>query len=93
VVEMSDNISKIIIKGVTVEGAKFRPSDWASRLTNAVAKPGRGGRIQYHPKVKMAMIEGVNCVVIDASMKEEEPMLFAFLTNFAKSNNLQVDEK
>jgi len=88
---MSEQAKKIIIKGVTQEGGKFRPSDWATRLTNAVSKPGRGGRLIYNPKVKMAIIEGINCVVIDPSLESEEPMLYAFLINFATSNNLRVD--
>ena len=89
--KMSEQAKKIVIKGVTQEGGKFRPSDWATRLTNAVSKPGRGGRLIYNPKVKMAMIEGINCVVIDPSLESEEPMLYAFLINFATSNNLQIE--
>lgn len=88
---MSEQAKKIVIKGVTREGGKFRPSDWATRLTNAVSKPGRGGRLIYNPKVKMAMIEGINCVVIDPSLESEEPMLYAFLIDFATSNNLQIE--
>jgi len=90
---MSEQVKKIIIRGVTQEGGKFRPSDWATRLTNAVSKPGRGGRLIYHPKVKMAMIDGINCVVIDGMLEEEDPMIYTFLINFATSNNLQVDEQ
>ncbi len=89
--KMSEQAKKIVIKGVTQEGGKFRPSDWATRLTNAVSKPGRGGRLIYNPKVKMAIIDGINCVVIDPSLESEEAMLYAFLINFATSNNLQVD--
>jgi len=89
--KMIDQEKKIVIKGVTQEGAKFRPSDWATRLTNAVSKPGRGGRLIYNPKVKMALIDGINCVVIDPSLESEEPMLYAFLINFATTNNLQVE--
>ncbi len=88
---MSEQAKKIVIKGVTQEGGKFRPSDWATRLTNAVSKPGRGGRLIYNPKVKMAIINDINCVVIDPSLESDEPMLYAFLINFATSNKLQVD--
>lgn len=90
---MSEQAKKIIIRGVTQEGGKFRPSDWATRLTNAVSKPGRGGRLVYHPKVTMAMIDGINCVVVDASLEQDDPMIYAFLINFATNNNLQVDEQ
>ncbi|SCZ61173.1 DUF3579 domain-containing protein [Thiohalomonas denitrificans] len=89
---MSEQTGKIIIKGVTRDGRKFRPSDWAQRLTTAVARPGPKGRVRFHPKVAMTTKDGVNCVVIDRSLEEEDPMLFEFLTNFADFNNLDVEE-
>lgn len=86
-------VSKIIIKGVTVDGRRFRPSDWAQRLTTAISTIGPDRRVHYHPKVNMAMIDDVNCVVIDASLEDEEPVTFNFLINFAKSNNLETVEE
>jgi len=84
---------RIIIKGITTDGRKFRPSDWAQRLTTAVATPGPGRRIRFHPKVKMATIEGVNAVVIDADLAEEEPLLYEFLLGFARNNALQIAQE
>lgn len=82
----------LIIKGVTRDGRKFRPSDWAQRLTTAVATQTRGRRIRFHPRVRMAAVDGVNAVVVDLSLKDEDPLLFEFLVNFAKENNLQIEE-
>lgn len=82
----------LIIKGITRDGRKFRPSDWAQRLTTAVATHTRGRRIRFHPKVRMAAVEGVNAVVVELSLKEEDPLLFEFLVNFARGNNLQIEE-
>lgn len=84
---------KIIIKGVTQDGRKFRPSDWAQRLTNAIASYGPGRRVRNHPKVYLATMEGVDCVVLDASLENDEPMLYGFLINFARSNHLQMMER
>ncbi len=81
---------KVIIQGITLDGGKFRPSDWAERLCGAVASYGPGRRIIFHPNVKLASIEGVKCVVIDASLEEDEEMLFDFLTDFAEENRLQI---
>jgi hypothetical protein len=81
---------KIIIKGLTKDGKKFRPSDWAERLTSAVATYGRGRRVVFHPKVRMATIEGVSCVLVDADLEQTDPMLFGFLMNFGEGNNLQI---
>ncbi len=89
---MNEQTGKIIIKGVTRDGRKFRPSDWAQRLTTAVARSGPKGRVRFHPKVAMATMDGINCVVVDRSLEMEDPMLFEFLTNFARFNNLEIEE-
>jgi len=81
---------KVIIQGITEKGGKFRPSDWAERLCGAVATYGPGRRIIFHPNVKLAAIEGVKCVVIDAALEESDEMLFEFLTDFAAENKLQI---
>lgn len=85
--------NRIIIKGVTAQGRRFRPSDWAQRLTTAVGHIGPDRRIRFHPKVKMAHIEGINCVVIDPTLTEEDPMLFEFLIGFARENDLEISEE
>ncbi len=88
---MAISDGKIVIKGVTKDGRKFRPSDWAQRLATAVGIPGKDRRIRYHPKVKVATIDGINCVLVDRSLEESEPMLYAFLIEFANSNNLEIE--
>lgn len=90
---MSTHQNKLILVGMTTDGHKFRPSDWAQRLATAVGTPGPGRRIRYHPKVKIAMIEGLNCVLIEKTLEKEEPMLFSFLVDFAKNNNLEIRNK
>jgi hypothetical protein len=82
---------KVIIRGLTQDGGKFRPSDWAERLCGAVASYGPGRRIIFHPNVKLASIEGVKCVVIDAELEHEDEMLFDFLIEFADDNKLQTE--
>jgi len=81
---------KVIIQGLTQSGGKFRPSDWAERLCGSVATYGPGRRIIFHPNVRLASIEGVKCVVIDASLEEDDEMLFEFLIDFADENKLVV---
>jgi hypothetical protein len=82
----------IVIKGVTRGGRPFRPADWAQRLATAVGRPGADRRVLFHPQVHMAMREGVSCVIVDARLKDLEPRLFAFLLNFAESNELQIEK-
>ena len=84
-------MEKVIIRGLTQDGGKFRPSDWAERLCGAVATYGPGRRIIFHPNVQLASIDGVKCVVIDAELEQSDEMLFEFLIDFAEENNLQTD--
>lgn len=89
---MIDTTNKIVIKGVTTDGRKFRPSDWAQRLATAVGTLTPGRRIKYHPKVHISLIDGVNCVIVSNELKDEEPMLYAFLIEFAESNHLDIQK-
>ncbi len=81
---------QVIIQGITIDGRKFRPSDWAERLCSAIATYGRGGRATFHPHVALASIDGIKCVVIEKALKEEDEMLYNFLIDFAEDNALQV---
>ena len=38
------------------------------------------------------MINGVRCVVVNAELRELEPMAWDFAMNFAKDNGLQMAE-
>jgi hypothetical protein len=81
---------KIIIQGLTVSGKKFRPSDWAERLCGAVASYDKNRRITFHPCVSLATMDSIKCVVVDASLEQDEDMLYGFLVDFANENNLNI---
>ena len=82
---------KVIIRGLTEDGNKFRPSDWAERLCGAVASYGPGRRIIFHPNVRLASLDGIRCVVIDSVLEDDDEMLFEFLMDFARDNKLQIE--
>ncbi len=82
---------KIVIKGLTVDGKRFRPSDWAQRLATAVGTISASRRIVFHPKVSIAMVDDFNCVVVDADLEQEEPLIFEFLMKFASENKLAME--
>jgi hypothetical protein len=89
---MDVNASKLIILGQTTDGQKFRPSDWAERLSGSVARHGPGRRIIYHPSVKVVMRNGIKCVSVDRLLEEESPQLYQFILNFANENHLKIEE-
>jgi hypothetical protein len=87
---MSSRTDEFLIRGVTLAGRLFRPSDWAERLCGVMSAFGSDGRMQYSPYVYPVTSDGVKCVVVDARLREIEPMAHNFLLNFARDNELEV---
>ncbi|OGA39346.1 MAG: hypothetical protein A3G28_08070 [Betaproteobacteria bacterium RIFCSPLOWO2_12_FULL_68_19] len=83
-------VVEFVIRGVTLDGKPFRPSDWAERLCGVMAAFGGDHRMQYSPFVHPVTAAGVRCVVVDVRLEELEPMAYRFLVSFAKDNELQV---
>jgi hypothetical protein len=87
--------ARFVIIGQTVAGTAFRPSDWAERLAGVMAafRPKKGGQqhLTYSPYVLPSMYGGHRCVIVDARLREVEPMAFKFLVNFAKDNGLRTE--
>lgn len=82
--------SKIIIEGVTKEGTKFRPSDWAERMSGNLAT-FRNNRILYSPLLQPKVnTEGYKCVVLDPALKESNPTLYNAILSFARKNKLSI---
>ena len=87
-------IKKIYIRGMTADGRKFRPSNWAERLYYAVATYGPNRTVTFNPLVTLKVEpDRVNCVVVDIKLQDEEPMLFDFLIGFARDNNLVMQDQ
>lgn len=86
-------IKKILIKGVTKDGNKFRPSDWAERLYYALATYGPNKKLIFNPMVNLKQGDNFKCFVIKPDLQEKEPMTFDFLIDFARSNNLLITDQ
>lgn len=85
------NIKRISIRGITTDGRKFRPSNWAERLYYAVATYGPNRTVTFNPLVTLKVeADRINCVVVDIKLQDEEPMLFDFLIGFARDNKLEM---
>ena len=91
---------KVFIQGQTQDGKVFRPSDWAERLAGAMScfRPEGGGGggpaafIGYSPYCVPRFIGAVKGVIVSRELREMEPMAWDFVMNFARDNNLVVDE-
>jgi len=90
---MKQDIVSFIIMGVTVEGRKFRPSDWADRLCGIMSVFGADNRMTYSPYVRPACnLHGDRIVVVDRRLYDMEPLAYRFLRNFASDNQLQTEK-
>jgi hypothetical protein len=89
---------EFFILGLTREGQPFRPSDWAERLCGVLSpyRPeGAGGQhahLGYSPYCRPSVLDGIKCVIVDARLRDLEPMAWDFALEFARDNELQAFE-
>lgn len=86
-------MNKIIIEGVTHSGRKFRPSDWAERMSGALSTFGRDHRIHYSPMLQPLTINGIKCIALDPRLKDMHPEMFAYIMGWAHNNDLKIIEE
>ena len=70
---------------------------WADRLCGVMShfRPGGpqpGSHLTYSPWCVPTVVGGIKCVVVNAQLRDAEPMAWDFVINFAKDNDLQVVE-
>ncbi|AOB33773.1 hypothetical protein AKI39_15730 [Bordetella sp. H567] len=91
-------VRQLVILGVTEEGQRFRPSDWAERLAGVMAQfrpPGSApaSPLYYSPYVLPVIVDGHRSVVVDERLRELEPLAWKFVMDFAKDNRLKTEER
>ena len=82
--------TSFIIIGVTLDGRRFRPSDWAERLCGVLSAFGAEKRMIYSPYVSPGHSNDEKAVFVDGKLYEVEPMAYRFILNFAQDNDLQI---
>lgn len=84
------NRKTIVIEGVTHQGTKFRPSDWAQRMSCSLAS-FKNSRIRYSPLLQPGINSlGNACVLVDPQLKETSPQIYQLVLDFARSNHLKI---
>lgn len=83
---------KYIIEGYTVEGRKFRPSDWIDRVASMMASYGQSQRLVYSDLMHPELYNGEKCLMIDTELEVKNPAMFEYVMHFASSNNLKVSK-
>ncbi len=85
-------VQTIIIQGITEEGRKFRPSDWAERMGGMLSTFGKDHRIHYSPMLRPISLDGVKCLAVDPALERENPLVFNQVMDFARRNQLKIVE-
>jgi len=88
--EQHENNQTLIIQGMTKDGRKFRPSDWAERMSGILSTFGDDHRIHYSPKLRPISVDGVKCIALDENLKQSNPAVFNQILDFAERNNLTI---
>lgn len=83
---------RLIIEGVNEDDIRFRPSDWAERLSSLLASFGPDHRLHYSAAVHPCMIDGRKCLVLATGLRENNPQAYEFIVKFARDNKLRIHE-
>ena len=78
----------VLIKGETVDGKKFRPSDWCDRLHSTLRALDADEYEECVEHVHLVNSDKGRGILVDSVLEEVNPVLFRFFMNFVKSNNL-----
>lgn len=81
---------RYIIEGYTEDGRKFRPSDWIDRIASMMASYGTAHRLVFSDLLHPELYNGQKCLIINERLAEENPSMFEYVMNFAKSNKLRM---
>lgn len=82
-------INRIVIEGITEKGQKFRPSDWAERMSGKLST-FHNHRIYYSPLLYPIVKDGNKCILLDERLRESNPNLYQSILDFATENQLRI---
>jgi len=80
-----------LIQGVNEEGKRFRPSDWAERISGLMASFD-GGRLRYSALLYPLVINGIKCVHLDERLQSTAPTIHQQVMEFVSNNQLNLLE-
>ena len=80
----------LVIAGVMENGKKFRPSDWAERLSATLASFDVDHRLRYSQGVQPCIIDGEPCLVVARWLESTDRIAYDYVMEFAKANHLRI---
>lgn len=88
--KMLNSLDLMVIESFRTDGQRFRPSDWIERLSSVLASFGPDHRLHYSKKVRPKIIDGEKCLVVDKSLKDEDPAAYEYICKFVETNGLKT---
>ena len=82
-------LDELIIEGITIDGHKFRPSDWVDRLCGMLAVFDQQ-KVSYSPYLRPMVYQNMNCVAVKKELRDTIPSVFDFIMQFAADNDLLI---
>lgn len=85
----------ILIKGVSHDGRKFRPSDWVDRLMGSISVYAKQETEQHDEIIEclcMTERDGFRGIVLDERIAELAPQIHNFVIGFANNNGLVIEK-
>jgi len=87
---MENQAQKLVIESVRVDGKRFRPSDWIERISANMGSFGADHRLHYSKSVQPCVVDGEKCLMVDESLKTEDPTAYEYIMAFARNNALKT---
>ncbi|MGM0593822.1 MAG: DUF3579 domain-containing protein [Pseudomonadota bacterium] len=81
-----------LIRSVKQDGERFRPSDWAERISAGVARFSADRRLRYDAQVRPRLKNGEKCLYVDGGLAKRDPALFDYIKAFVAGNALRVEK-
>ncbi len=83
---------KFLIKGITLEGKTFRPSDWIDRLCSLAADFNHNHRLVFSSHLYPVMVENKRCLLVNEELSQHFPDMYKHVMNFVALNRLTCVE-
>lgn len=80
----------LVIEGITENGDRFRPSDWAERLASLAARYDKSRRLRFSTSLRPIREQEFKALKVDRSLAESAPCVWAQVMRFAEKNRLRI---
>ncbi len=82
--------SSLIVRGVTEDGRKLRPSDWIERICSSLNAFDQQRCLSLTKAAQPCMVNGEKCLAIPRNLADYNPSAYEFVMGFVTANHLEI---